>query len=125
MMALAVLAAAQVAVPTVADEVVVIGRKLQTWRASCSTKGQVFTCRTKRSSGDREVDRIGEASMEACFPAARPRFEAAHAKGVGAVQRKAMMVAAEKDYGRCMVSRRDAAISALADKRAAARLRGS
>lgn len=114
----------QVAIPTQTDEVLVIGQKLQTWRASCRTEGAAFACRTKRSSGDREVDAIGERSMEACFPAIRPRYEASQAKGVTVAQRKAIMTAANDDYGRCMIKKRDTLISALADRRAAARLRG-
>jgi hypothetical protein len=112
----------QVAVPTAADEVVVIGQKLATWRASCRTQGQAFTCRTRRSSGDVQIDAIGNAAMEACFPAMRPRYEAAQARGVAPAQRRSMMASANDAYGRCMIARRDAGISALAERRAAARI---
>lgn len=112
----------QVAIPTQTDEVTVIGQKLKMWRASCQTKGAAFTCRTKRSSGDRDVDAIGDAAMAACFPAMRSRLDASQAKAVYPARRKAILAAVNEDYGRCMVKRRDALISALADKRAAARL---
>jgi hypothetical protein len=104
-----------------AQEIVVIGQKLKTWRASTSFGKRGAQCKIKASTGDAEIDRIGCAAIEQCWPQFLPGFEATRAKGVRAADRKAKEAALNQELGECMVAKRDAMIADLAEKRAAAR----
>lgn len=106
----------------VAEEIVVIGEKIKTWRAAIRFGKKGTECTVKVSTGDAAIDRIGCAAMEQCWPEFLPRFEATRARGVTAADRKARTAALNKELGNCVMARRDAAIAELADQRVAARM---
>ena len=122
-MILLALALAQTAAPDArAQDVVVIGQRLKTWRASWRSRKGKVSCAIKQSSGDREVDAIGCAAMTECAAPIEPRALAlAKDKTMTADARKRAQEAINSDMGRCMIARRDTLIVELADRRAAAR----
>lgn len=103
------------------DEIVVIGRRLQNWRATFRMKKGVMQCRVKVSTGDVEIDRIGCAAMEACFPDAIPRYEAANDRALSADVRKHGTDAINQELGACVLAKRTASIAELAARRAVQR----
>ena len=98
-----------------------IGQKLKTWRASTSFGKGGAKCKIKQSTGDAEIDRIGCAAIEQCWPQFLPGFEATRANGISVAQRKAREAELNQALGECMVGKRDAMIAELAEKRVAAR----
>lgn len=116
--------ALQVALPTRADEVTVIGQRLKTWRGAVRSSGGKATCRTTKSTGDRQIDAIGCAALTGCSTPLEARMIAlAKDKALAPAERKARQAAINDELGRCMVARRDKGIEELADQRAAARAR--
>ncbi|MFN4096391.1 MAG: hypothetical protein ACK4GG_06465 [Sphingomonas sp.] len=107
----------------VAEEVVVIGEKMKTWRATMRLSKKGAECKVKVSTGDPAIDRIGCTSMEQCWPDFLPRYEATRAKGVTAADRKTRTAALNKELGTCVMARRDAAIADLADARVAEKMK--
>ena len=125
-MILFALVLAQVSAPPAAEppatDVVVIGEKLKTWRASWRSRGGKTTCVTTRSSGDIAIDAIGCAALTGCADQYTPRVVAlAQDKTLTPKARKEAGLALNTSLGKCMAARRDTLIVELADKRAAAR----
>lgn len=121
-LALQTAAAASPPADPVAEEVVVIGAKLRTWRGQIRSGKNGGVCKIKVSTGDPAIDRIGCTAMEQCWPDFLTRFEATRAKDVTAADRKTRTAALNKELGSCVMARRDAAIAALADQRIIARM---
>ncbi|WP_037498953.1 hypothetical protein [Sphingomonas jaspsi] len=102
-------------------EVVVMSRKLETWKGNAHASDKGATCKTSKSSGDADIDAIGCASVVTCMNQMMPRIAAAQERGVGKDQRKALMAAVDKDLLVCLTSERDRQIAALAERRFEAR----
>ena len=121
-MILAILLALQVApAPSPADDIVVIGQRLQRWRAGITIRKGVMTCKTKQSTGDVAIDGIGCAAMKACWPVAQPRFEATRDTALSSDERKRIAAEANRDLGTCVGDKRQGLIADLATRRVAAR----
>jgi hypothetical protein len=118
---LAVQAAPVVPPADTADEIVVIGQKLKSWRASIRFRKSGPDCRIRQSTGDAAIDRIGCTAMEQCWPQFLPGFEATRAKGVTADVRKTQTAQLNQALGECVMAKRTAMIADLAEQRAAAR----
>lgn len=73
---LALAAAQPVAEPPVVDEIVVMGNKLRDWRGSWRVRDGAVKCKTKRSTGDREIDAIGCDAMVTCMTPLVPQWQA-------------------------------------------------
>ena len=84
----------QVAVPTQADEVTVIGQRLRGWQG---------------------------ALTECAAPAGPQMIALAQDKALAPAERKARQAAMNDTIGRCMIARRDRLIAELADRRNVAR----
>ena len=99
------------------DEIVVIGQKQKNWRGNLKHKKGVPFCKTTRSTGDKEIDKIGCDAMIICFPI--------HGSGLMKLakqyKKKSEFNAAAKpiyaEMGNCVFKNRDQGISELADKR--------
>lgn len=102
----------------VAQEIVVIGRKLKTWRATIRTGRDGLTCRTKASSGDPEIDALGCSAMMRCWPAARALFDASTAKGLAKADRQRLQAQANETMTTCVAAQHREQIEALAMRRA-------
>ena len=111
--------------PPEGEDVVVMARKLQHWRATISTDPFGTRCKTKQSTGDGEIDAIGCAAMTQCWPDTLARLRAAHARGVAKPDRARLEQEASDAFGACSKPKRAAMIDALAARRAAARESGS
>ncbi|WP_337847568.1 hypothetical protein [Sphingomonas sp.] len=118
-LALALQAAAPPAADPVAEEVVVIGEKMKTWRGQISSGKNGVVCKVKVSTGDPALDRIGCTAMEQCWPDFLPRYKATRSKGVTAKDRKACTAALDQELSTCVTARHEAAIAELADARVA------
>ena len=103
-----------------ADEIVVIGRKLKTWRGSVRSNRRGTSCRTRTSSGDPQIDAIGCAAMLHCWPATLPRFQASTAKGIAPADRKRLQTDANAALVSCLTIEHRTRVEALADRRAGA-----
>ena len=121
-MILLALALAQAdAPPPPTEDVVVIGERLKRWRGRIVTTPLGTSCRTVKSTGDREIDAIGCTAMERCWPETLPRLKAAHAKGVAPADRKRLEAEAAQAFAACGKPQRDALVDALRARRAVAR----
>lgn len=70
------LAAVQPAVEVPAeDEIVVVGNKLRDWRGTWRVRDGAVKCKTKRSTGDREIDAIGCNAMVTCMTPLVPQWQ--------------------------------------------------
>jgi len=125
MLLLALLQATAAPVPANADEdIVVIARKLNSWRGKIATTPLGTRCTTKVSTGDREIDQVGCTAMERCWPDILPRMKAAHAKGVAKDERARLEAEATAAFTACAKPQRATLIEALRARRAAARAGG-
>lgn len=120
----AALALVQVAAPppaaAPADDIVVIGRRLQNWRGIVTTTFGITTCTTQISTGDKDIDAIGCTAFKTCWAPARARYNAATDKKLAADDRKTRTDAVLADIKACVVATRAPLIDALHDRRAAA-----
>jgi len=99
------------------DEIVVIGQKQKNWRGNLKHKKGVPFCKTTRSTGDKEIDKIGCDAMIICFPI----HGSSLMKLAKQYKKKSEFNAAAKpiyaEMGNCVFKNRDQGISELADKR--------
>lgn len=104
-------------VPDVADEVIVVGRRLKNWRGKASVNGSKASCKTTVSTGDQEIDAIGCQALEVCLPPLQGRVDASNAKGIKSAVRKKMVAALNNDLAECVRERRDVLVADLVDRR--------
>jgi hypothetical protein len=106
--------------PEVANEIVVLGRKLETrWKGHLvKTDGQL-ACKTKRSTGDAAIDAIGCGAMLHCTLAIEPQMDALAAdRALSRRDRRRQMGTLVQTTVPCMEDYRDTAIARLAAARA-------
>ena len=104
--------------PPQRNEVVVIGQRLKTWRGSIpSVSRSPMLCRTTKSTGDREIDRIGCKAMVACFTRFRDGIVATGDRNKPGAIRESLRLAVQKEIGACLDERRDTLVAELADRR--------
>jgi hypothetical protein len=116
--------AVQIAVPAQppSADVVVIGQKLKTWRGKIGDMSHSpVRCRTTRSTGDPDVDRIGCEAMVACSSPMQERIAAIADRHQPKAARDALRASLEHDIGACLEVRRDALVAELAERRFQAR----
>jgi hypothetical protein len=100
--------------PRQEEEIVVLGRKLQTWRGSSRfTRGR-HHCRTKTSSGDPKVDRIACDAMTQCMGQLQPKVDAIGAGRPKKAERKLLMRSVYAELGQCLKQVHDAGLRRLA-----------
>lgn len=107
-------------VPVAEPEITVIGRKLATWRGNWAVKRGQAQCRTRKSTGDREIDALGCAAMLLCVPKFQDQFQALADAKLPKVAFEAQAAPINKQLGGCLETERSAGIAALADRRAGA-----
>lgn len=105
--------------PKVAAQVPIIAGKLQQWQGTWGAAKGKLGCKTMRSSGDAEIDRIGCEAVIACVKPVYPELKAI-ADGAGAeADKKKRMAAKLATLEGCMKLNRGQGIAALALKRGA------
>lgn len=115
---LAVMPVAAPPAPAVAEEIVVIGRKLADWRGIWKSRKGVLSCKTTRSTGDKAIDAVGCQALIACTTPLVPQFQAIAGAKLAKAERDARMNTLAQSIGPCLVERRADGIAALADARA-------
>ncbi len=97
------------------DAAATVGQRLSTWRGALKDG----TCRTRTSTGDAEIDRIGCAAMERCTPQFESRYQGAQDRAIRPEVKKVMIAALNGELAKCVDSERKAGIAALVAKRGA------
>ena len=105
-----------------AGEIVVTARKrLREWRATMRMGGKGYGCRTRKSSGDPEIDAIACRAMARCMTSLKPRMDATAASKPPRSERAAINRAFSKEAGDCFQKDYEAAVAELDARRDAAR----
>lgn len=103
--------------PRVAAQVPVIAGKLAQWRGTWAAVQGKLACKTVKSSGDEEIDKIGCFATLTCVKPAYPQLKAiADGQGTEA-DKKARMRAKLDTLDTCLKQQRGQGIAALALKR--------
>lgn len=119
MFAALLLATAPTAAPAApADEIVVIGERLKAWRGKFGTKKGVASCRTTKSTGDKEIDAIGCSALSACIAPHVAQMQAIADMKLPKAERNRRLTDAMQPVGACVVEKRSDAIAELAARRA-------
>ncbi|MFD1786061.1 hypothetical protein ACFSC3_00600 [Sphingomonas floccifaciens] len=113
-MILAALLMLQAAAPAI-DDAAAIGQRLSTWRGTLKDG----VCKTRKTTGDAEVDRIGCSAMERCTPQFESRYAGAQDRAIRPEVKKVMIAALNGELTKCVDSERKAGIAALVAKRGA------
>lgn len=111
---------AAVAVPVSATEqkILVIAQKLKNWRGEWKQKKGVNVCKTRKSTGDKQIDLVGCEALLACASKFGPDLQriAESTKNKKEFSERSKPIYDE--MGKCVFSEREKGIAALADKRA-------
>ncbi len=107
--------------PEIQRDIVVIGNKMKAFRTSVRERDGKMVCATKTSTGNGEIDAIGCNVLAGCLTEHRPRLDASTDRKRPAAERKRLREAVERDLLPCMMTRRDALIADLAERRWQAR----
>ncbi|GMM91884.1 hypothetical protein [Qipengyuania sp. MTN3-11] len=105
----------------VAEEIVVIGRKLDTWKGGIASQDGQIACRTKQSTGDEDVDAIRCGAMLRCFAPEVEEMNRLSALDVPAEERNRLMQAHAKTLVPCLDAAHKAGMRYLAEVRARAK----
>lgn len=94
-----------------------IGARLDGWKGSVKLGTGGAQCRTARSTGDAEIDRIACAALEMCQPQYESRYAASGDRTIRPQVKKMMRTALAADRDSCIASQRRVGVDALAAKR--------
>ena len=108
-------------VPEVQRDIVVIGAKLTEFRTRVWSKDGKMFCRTKKSTGDKDIDAIGCTSAATCMADLRPRLVASADRKLPAAERKRLANEVGRDWYTCTMAKREGMIAELAERRWQAR----
>lgn len=104
-----------------AEEIVVIGQKLQNWKGTWKSHKGGFLCKTTGSTGDKAVDAIGCGALTVCITPHVAEFQAIADSKDDRNSRNARITALMQSLMPCVTAERKRGIAALANQRAAAR----
>lgn len=102
-----------------AADAAAIGAKLDAWKGSVNVGSRGAQCRTSRSTGDAEIDRIACTALEQCQPQYESRYFASGDRKIRPEVKKMMRAALAADRDSCVASQRRAGVNALAAQRSA------
>jgi hypothetical protein len=57
------------------NEIEVVANRLRNWRGTWRVRDGVVKCKTKRSTGDREIDTVGCDAMVTCMTPLAPKWQ--------------------------------------------------
>lgn len=100
--------------PEVAQEIIVMGKKLKTWKGGVSKVGGRMVCKTRKSSGDRALDAIRCGAMLSCMKPLEPRIDAVMRSGLARSEKTRQFTALTSGLAPCAQSQEEAAIEQLA-----------
>ena len=105
----------------VAEEIVVIGKKLETWKGGLAAQDGQLTCRTNQSTGDTEIDGIRCGAMLRCFAPEVPEMNRLSSLDVPTEERNRLMQAHAETLVPCLDAAHEAGVRYLAEVRARAK----
>lgn len=105
---------------TVAEEILVIGRKLETWKGGVYKRDDKLTCRITQSTGDKDIDAIRCGAMLRCFAPETEAFDRIAASDVPEADRNRQMQALAEKLKPCVAAADEAGTRHLAERRAEA-----
>ena len=106
--------------PEVANEIVVIGQRMDDWKGGLAKVDGELKCRTKKSSGDEIVDAIRCGSMLACIAPLAPQIDEIMASDLGRKEKQARAQEVSETAVPCMEDYNREAVLRLARSRAGA-----
>ena len=114
-LSLAFAAAEPVAEPAVEHEIEVIGNRLRSWRGEWKMHDGGVRCKTKRSTGDREIDALGCAAMVTCMTPLVPQWQEIERAKLTRKESSSRLNAllASADVSGCLLTVRENGIAAL------------
>jgi hypothetical protein len=118
LLALALQAAAAESAPQEEQEILVIAQKLKNWRGVWKPNKDNYTCKTKRSTGDKEIDQIGCDAMLVCARKYGPELQAISDSSKNKKEFAERSKPISDEFGRCTFDAREKGVAALADRRA-------
>jgi hypothetical protein len=98
-------------------QIVVLARKLNKWTGRFSVKDGAFSCRTTRSTKDRELDALGCTALLQCAPALRAEITERDAKGTPRARRQALQAQITESLTACTREKRGDLLAELAQAR--------
>ena len=110
--------AAAPASPEVGNEIVVIARKMKTWRGDLRQVDGELACRTKKSTGDRAIDAIRCEAMLACYGPLQPEMDRIAASDLRRAAKTRRMTETAQSAFPCLDQHHEAAVARLAAQRA-------
>ena len=118
LMALAAATATVPPPPEVAQEIVVIARKMKVWKGGVSKVGGRMICKTSKSSGDKPVDAINCGAMLSCLKPLEPRIDSLMGSELPVGEKRRGFDAILTGVAPCVKSYSDTAVDRLARERA-------
>ncbi len=120
---LALVAAQPAAEPPAGDEIVVMANKLRDWRSTWRVSDGAVKCKTKRSTGDREIDAIGCGAMVTCMTPLVPQWQAIEDADLPKAELEARLngLLQSANVADCFSNAREQSIAALVTARRGAR----
>jgi hypothetical protein len=101
-----------------ADDIVVIGQRLQRdFKARVDFGKAGARCRVTKSTGDAAIDRIGCTALEVCFPQYRSRFDGTTDRAIRPDVRKVMREALNAELTSCVDAQHRTGVAALVAQR--------
>jgi hypothetical protein len=101
-LALAFIGQAEPVIETVDDkEIVVVGQKLDRWQGEFSLRGEKLKCKTKRSSGDKQIDLLGCEAIKLCIMPLQSRLTESDNKALGVARQKELKKEIFDDFTVC------------------------
>jgi len=100
--------------PQQEEEIVVLGRRLATWRGDARfTKGR-YECKTKRSSGNPAIDRLACSAMTQCMAQVQPTVDKLLASRPSRKERERLLQPVGLEMKRCSKAAHDEGLRQLA-----------
>lgn len=104
--------------PEVAQEIVVMGKKLKDWKGGVSKIGGRMVCKTRKSSGDKALDAIRCGAMLSCMKPLEPRIDALMGSKLALSEKKNRLASMMSGVETCAAKQEAAALARLAEDRA-------
>ena len=104
----------------VAEQITIIGRRLETFNGGVYKKDGKLTCRIARSSGDKAVDMIRCGAMLRCYAPKADELDAIAASDASKADRNRKMQAVAEATMPCVEEASEAGVRMLAEQRAPA-----
>ena len=101
----------------VAEEILVIGRKMAAWKGGVYKKDGRLACRIRESSGEDAVDAIRCGAMLRCFATEEAEFDRIAGLSLPTKERNRMMQALAQTLTPCLDAAHDAGMRFLAESR--------